>query len=205
MPSHDRTAGRREQSGVTIFDGQTESGFVAALAAPATTVIEAQCADNAGGLPAAALLLRLSTATATRLDAADAFASALLARFPHLGGQIAEIRFAVHEAVANAVIHGNLGLDSAMRSSVEELRRFAATMEARLGDPAHAGLPVTILARSCPGGLVISVEDGGAGFQPKTIRPPASAAAGGLGLSIIGKCCRRLRFSRGGRRISMLF
>ncbi len=194
-----------ERLNVTVFDGRDESDLAAALALPVAVCIDIQCTDPAADLPRASLLLRLSTATATRLDVADAFATALEPRFPHLADQLNGIRYAVQEAVGNAVIHGNLGLDGALRASLEELRQFAAAMEQRLGDPAHAGLPITIAARPCRGGIAVSVEDRGPGFHPPSIRPPPSAAAGGLGLAIIGQCCRRIRFSRGGRRITMLF
>ena len=190
---------------ITTFDGSDDDALAAALAPPATLCIDLACAESAVPPIRASLLLRLSTAAATRLDAANAFCSALADRAPYLTRDLGDVRYAVHEAIANAVMHGNLGLDSAMRSDMAGLSRFAEAMEQRLADPAHARLPVVIAARSLDGRVLISVEDQGRGFRPQDIRRPASAASGGMGLAIIAKCCRRLRFSKGGRRITMMF
>ncbi|MDO8607079.1 MAG: ATP-binding protein [Phaeospirillum sp.] len=184
-----RLAGMTGRVDVTIFDGPLETDLAAALAQPALICIDAQCLDRADPVPprSAILSLMVSTATATRLDVA------------------AEIRYAVQEAIGNAVIHGNLGLDGAMRASMEELRLFAAAMEQRLADPVHACLPITVAATHHEDGVAISVEDRGAGFHPSSVRAPVSAAAGGLGLTIIKKCCREIVFSLDGRRITMIF
>jgi anti-sigma regulatory factor (Ser/Thr protein kinase) len=188
-----------------MFDGRDDDALSLALALPATVCVDSGCADGADPPYHASLLLRLSTAAATRLDVANAFCAALKNRAPQLAGHLSDIRYAVHEAIANAVMHGNLGLDSGLRSDMAGLARFAEAMEQRLADPVHARLPVIIAARTLGDRVLISVEDQGMGFRPQDIRPPASAASGGMGLAIIAKCCRRVRFSKGGRRITMMF
>ena len=190
---------------ITTFDGSDDLALAAALAPPASFCMESACAQWGDPPRRAALSLRLSTAAASRLDAADAFCTALAERAPHLTGCMGDIRFAVHEAIANAVMHGNLGLDSGMRANLAGLTRFAEVMEQRLADPAHARLPVFIAARLIGDRILISVEDQGQGFRLQDVNRPASAAAGGMGLAIIAKCCRRIRFSKGGRRITMMF
>ena len=190
---------------ITIFDGTDDRALAAALASPASFCLDSACVQRGDPPRRAALSLHLSTSSAARLDAADAFCTAMAKRAPHLAGRLGDMRFAVHEAIANAVMHGNLGLDSAMRANLAGLTRFAEVMEQRLADPAHARLPVVIAARLSGDWLLISVEDKGRGFRLQDVSRPASAAAGGMGLSIIAKCCRRIRFSNGGRRITMMF
>ncbi|TAN56320.1 MAG: hypothetical protein EPN20_18935, partial [Magnetospirillum sp.] len=115
-----RPANTAEPMEITVFDGSTETDLATILAPPATVCLDAQCSGGSmAELPRATLLLRISTATATHLDVANAFTGALAARLPHLDRLAADIRYAVQEAVGNAVIHGNLGIDGAMRASME--------------------------------------------------------------------------------------
>ncbi|CAA7626946.1 ATP-binding protein [Magnetospirillum sp. SS-4] len=198
--------GRGDELRITVFDGRRDDDLSAALAPPAVCVIDAHCAGRAAsGLDEAFLTLRVSTATANRLDVADAFAWALEHRHPDLAGQTADIRYALQEAIGNAVIHGNLGLDGTLRGSLDSLRIFAAMMEERMADPERSGRPITLAARECPDGIIVSVEDCGDGFAPDRVRPSDNPAAGGMGLSIIRMYCRSVVFDMDGRRIIMTF
>src|SRR5262245_44047741 len=46
------------------------------------------------------------------------------------------LMMALHEALTNSVIHGNLGISSALREQSDEA--FALAVTARCADPAHA-------------------------------------------------------------------
>jgi anti-sigma regulatory factor (Ser/Thr protein kinase) len=191
---------------VRLFDGAELAELGSVLAPPANACLDVDCNRNVTFLlPVADFVLRLSTATANRVDVADCVIGALQDRHPHLAAKAADMRYALQEAVGNAVIHGNLGMDSGLRISMEGLREFALQLDQRLADPAHAQLPITISARIAQDGIAIVVDDRGAGFDPLAVRPPPSAAAGGMGLGIIRKCARTVSFGRGGRRITMVF
>lgn len=192
---------------VTVIDGSKTDDLPACLAPPTTCVIDAQCgADGALALEDSSVLtLRVSTATANRLDVAEAFAAALERRRPGLAGQAADIRYALQEAIGNAVIHGNLGLDGTLRGSLESLRVFAAMMDERMADADRSRRPITIIANDHSDGITVSVEDCGDGFSPDTVKPTDNPAAGGMGLVIIRMYCRSIAFDLGGRRIAMTF
>jgi hypothetical protein len=200
------TSPRRTGTRIAIFDGRQGPDLAALLGGAENGFVDVSC------LPAAsmpllphALVLRLSTLTALKSDAATAFAVAAAARFPDLAGLIDRVSMALQEAIGNAVMHGNLDLKTAQRGNLEGLVEFAAEMERRLADPSYAARPVTvgIVRRSV--GPVLWVDDCGRGFTPPEPRGILLSAGGGNGLAMIRACTRAIAFSRGGRRISMRF
>lgn len=199
----------RERPGcfqVRLFDGARENDLAAALAPPVNACLDVDCHHNVSFvLPTADFVARLSTSTANRLDVAEGVVNALLGRFAGLAAKAADMRYALQEAVGNAVIHGNLGMDSGLRATMEGLREFALQLDQRMADPEHAYRPITISAKVSGDDVALAVEDRGVGFDPLAVRPPESAAAGGLGLGIIRKCARKVSFGKGGRRITMVF
>ena len=94
----------------------------------------------------------------------------------------AEIELALREALANAVIHGNRE-DPAKKV---EVRCFCQPDR----------------------GMLLVVEDEGAGFDPKEIPDPTEAErlfeTHGRGLFLIRRTMDRVRFSRSGRRVTMV-
>lgn len=203
-----RLNGRHEEPlRVLVFDDGCAETLTTALAAPIDAAIDAGCGDEAAfSLPSALLTLRVSTATANRLELAQMFVDTLQIRHPEMEPLASRMMDALQEAVGNAVMHGNLGLDSRFRATLDGLRWFAAAMTERLANPVFARLPVTIAAQLRRGGIVVWVEDYGQGFDySEAPNLPPMSAAGGYGLSIILGSCDKVSFSRGGRRISMLF
>jgi len=97
-------------------------------------------------------------------------------------GHLAEIELALREALANAVIHGNRQ-DPATKVGV---RCFCQPDR----------------------GMLLVVEDEGAGFDPKEIPDPTQAErlfeTHGRGLFLIRRIMDRVRYSRSGRRVTMV-
>ncbi|RAU23009.1 hypothetical protein CU669_06445 [Paramagnetospirillum kuznetsovii] len=205
----DANGGAARPLAFSAFDSGKVEDLAQFLEAAVGVWIDVACKGHAAFQipPDADLVLRVSTAAAIRLDVADAVARAMMKRFQHLQPLESDIRCALQEAIGNAVIHGNLGLDGSLRATMEGLRIFSATMEQRQSDPALACLPITIRAKAHHDGVTFVVEDMGAGFTPPTIGPEPipAVAAGGLGLAIIHRCCAQLRFDSGGRCIDMAF
>lgn len=107
----------------------------------------------------------------------------------------------VSEALANAVIHGNLGFPG-LEASGTDFEGFYAGIEHRLALPDHGLRPIGITAAPVGRLLIIHVDDVGAGYQPV---PPGSdtSALSGRGLTLMRAFARSIRVSRGGRRTSL--
>ena len=154
------------------------------------------------------LELRISTASALQNNASHAFMEALACNMKTPLESMDGIHDALQEAVGNAIMYGNLGLDSALRKSMETLSKFGQEMNHRLTMPEYANLPLTVSAHWKPNYLGISVQDVGAGFTPNisddcyTSDPLAKS---GRGLKFIQEVAETIEFMDSGRCIQMSF
>jgi len=191
---------------VTLFDSRREDALDSALSSAATFVVDVGCDPPVAGMVTRphAFVLRIATAAAAQLEVAEAFTHALLARLPAAACCRGDLLVALQEAIGNAVMHGNLALDGALRRSRECLPRFGAAMAERIADPHYGRRPITISAEWRKHRLAVSVEDVGAGFDP-AFRPPDCRCPQGNGIADILSRCEEVTFSAGGRHISMVF
>lgn len=151
------------------------------------------------------LYLSLTTATAYRLQPAAVFRQAAARRFT-LSAEVGDaLELAVHEALANAVLHGNLGLDDMPKDDLDQLAAFWTAIEDRLGTPALAARRVHVWAEPTGRGLAVTVADEGAGYAAERPRQVDPERKSGRGLSIIRGLATRVVTSDGGRRITMEF
>lgn len=197
-----------EADSLRLFHGASEDDAGPLLASPAAWAVDLDCEAPASGLSrgSARLLLRISTEAACRLDAVGAVVDALCRRLPRVGAMESDLRLTLQEAVANAILHGNLALDGRLRRTREGLEAFTAAMGQRLADPHYAGRPVTIAADWNAAFLVLTVSDRGRGFVPPAVSVPVPPEAPcGRGILQIRGLCRRVSFGAGGRRIVMRF
>lgn len=70
----------------------------------------------------------------------------------------------LHEAVTNAVLHGNLGLGSSLRDSFAQMARLQRIIERRLADTGRGGRRVFVEASWTASMLHLLVRDCGEGF-----------------------------------------
>ncbi|CAO3407550.1 ATP-binding protein [Azospirillum largimobile] len=183
----------------------------------ATLLAEASGAD---------LYVNLTTATAHDLQLGGRLLTAIGARHPLSGHRRDDIELALHEAVSNALVHGNLGVAGMKELSARELERFSRDLGDRLADPVLAARRIAIAVRIDPprtapdnsdtiesdpaesppedGRALATVEitDQGAGFVPRQTEP---AGASGRGLGLIGNIADGLEIEEGGRRIRLRF
>lgn len=164
----------------------------------AALVAEAEASD---------LYLNLTTATAHDLQLGGRLLAALSARHPLEGDRRDDVELALHEAVSNALVHGNLGVAGMKELSAQELERFSRDLGDRLADPVLAGRRIVVTLRIDPaedGRLLATVEitDEGDGFTPG---PRAGSGASGRGLDLIGNIADGLAIEDGGRRIRLRF
>ncbi len=167
------------------------------------------------------LFASLTTATAKELALANHLVSALSARQTLRPDTRDDIELAVHEAISNALIHGNLQISSPEGLSINSLERFTSDVARRLTDPSFADRRIEAACTLAPGAVVIEVADQGLGYTPvrspsgppPARRPPPGTdhrqtivpLASGRGLDLIGALADSFEFQDGGRRIVMRF
>jgi len=150
------------------------------------------------------LYMALSTFSAHAVDAAHLFAAALTRRLFLKEGLAHAVETALHEAVVNAIVHGNLGMGSADRETVDGFARYCAQIESRLSDPGRADKWIEIAAQWTASEIVATVTDQGLGYRPGQ-GGAEEFEKSGRGLRIVRALTRDIRIDEGGRRIVMRF
>ncbi len=181
-----------------------------ALRAGARALVEL----DGDALPAAALdaaargvelHLSLTTATAFSLDVAALVAQALAERCPPAEARLHEIEVTLHEALTNAVIHGNLGLTSGPSDDPGAFSAFYDEVRRRLADPVRSARRIVVEAAWDGGFLELSVADQGDGYEsPAAVSAPISAKSG-RGLQIMRELASSIAVGEGGRRLTLRF
>lgn len=113
-----------------------------------------------------------------------------------------DLETCLHEAVSNALIHGNLGIGSHLRETVEASIRFSMLIEERLNDPDHAARLIFIRAAEIGAALIVSIGDQGAGMPhgvPKQTLEQARTRTVGRGLALMRGLTEDMRHCDGGR------
>lgn len=118
------------------------------------------------------------------------------------------IAMAFHEALVNALEHGNLELDSALKPDLFQDRDpYQETLESRIHDPRFAGRRVEVFMDSMPERFEVSIRDEGPGFDTRTaLEEPDDALTRscGRGLPLIRVVMDEIRFSPSGNQIWMV-
>lgn len=115
------------------------------------------------------------------------------------------VMLALHEALTNAVVHGNLAVPSALKQRGDDA--FTAAVAARCADPRHAERVVDIRATYDGFTLRWVVTDQGDGFDVATVlgrldaEGPDPTLPSGRGLMLIRAFTDSMRFEEGGRRL----
>jgi len=156
-----------------------------------------------------ALYVGLSSATAYRLQPARAVCRSLAERLSLTAAQVFDMEIALHEAVVNGVVHGNLGLFAGQHQSMESFSAFFQTVETHLDHPSSLECPLEIAALWTAERVLLMVRDQGEGYDyQKTLAENAAlmrCQAFGGGLVLIRNLSQGIRVSRGGRLVSMRF
>ncbi|WP_158240832.1 ATP-binding protein [Telmatospirillum siberiense] len=152
------------------------------------------------------LYMALSTATAYSLAPAHMFCNVLAERH-HLSPELRDaIELAVHEAVVNGLLHGNLEIGSGDRQSLEGLRRFGETISTQLRDPSLASRRIEVTAVVSEREVELAVIDSGPGYEAESLaaddRPDRKS---GRGLELIRHFAQAVEVGEGGRKLRMRF
>jgi Histidine kinase-like ATPase domain len=155
---------------VSPWDGASELSLARALQPPATACVEA-------GLPGAllgigglfhSLTLMVSTRAAFRVPVANAFIDGVDRRLHLADGLRVRMLTTLHEAVMNAVLHGNLGVGPRLRDDVEQVARRRRITEHRLAET-NLGARMVFIEASWPADRIyLLVRDCGEGFARET-------------------------------------
>jgi anti-sigma regulatory factor (Ser/Thr protein kinase) len=118
-----------------------------------------------------------------------------------------KVMLALIEAVTNAVVHGNLGISSALKE--QSGHEFADALAARCADPAYACRMVDIRASYDGSVLRWVITDQGAGFDVEAAlrrldEPPDLLRPSGRGLMMIRAFTDGMQFEDNGRRLTLL-
>ena len=112
------------------------------------------------------------------------------------------MELALQEAISNAVIHGNLSVQSLEDPSLSALARFSSEIEERLADPELANRRLKVAVQLGEGGTTVDVIDQGPGFTPGARK---SSVASGRGISLIESIVSAWELLDDGRRIRLRF
>ncbi|MBP2231304.1 anti-sigma regulatory factor (Ser/Thr protein kinase) [Azospirillum agricola] len=136
--------------------------------------------------------LSLTTGTAYGLQCAVLVCDELARRGGLRADQRSNVELCLHEAIANAIVHGNLGLSSATKNQPDGYRLFGQMLRDRLEDPAIKRRRIDIFCRWNAATVAIAVVDQGGGFDSGA----APAAVGGKARSGRGFVFMRALASR---------
>ena len=140
-------------------------------------------------------------------DVARIFTEALNARLQLTTGRRDKIQLALHEALVNGLIHGNLQIGSELRQSARDFVEYSRLLNERLNDPAYAQKSVSIWATWNDKKLEIKIRDEGAGYAISTAmqKKPELKAKSGRGLRLIATTADSCTIEDFGREITLSF
>ena len=182
------------------------------LAEPGAVVVEARDDQPPPGdwaavvVPANGFYLSVATATAFSIQVAPLVVAVLARRGVLAVDKRSVVELCLQEAVANAIIHGNLGISSTAKDHPEGYRVFSQLVNGRLGDPELRERRIEVFVRWTGLVLDISVSDQGSGFDIAKL--PAEADSGsrsGRGFVFMRALASRVVVTDGGRCTSLRF
>lgn len=114
------------------------------------------------------------------------------------------ISLCLHEALVNAIIHGNLEISSSLKNEFPE--KFEKLLRKRENMPEFANRKVFIRCQITTKHLKFEIEDEGKGFIPKTLQDsdPLTMIPTGRGILIISAFMDEVYWNKTGNRITMI-
>lgn len=128
------------------------------------------------------------------------------------GAPWVSLKTAVQEAIANAVLHGNLEIGTELRDNLKTLDDFTNQVSMRLSDSQFGCRSISIFATLDDDQLRIRVLDQGSGMSPDVFVNSGQRkniqqmnAPSGRGLHIIRNCTESVTLGASGRELEMVF
>jgi CheY-like chemotaxis protein len=124
----------------------------------------------------------------------------------HHGDGDLHLPIALHEAIVNAIIHGNLEVPGQLRES--DSAAYLENINQRQVTPPYSDRRVHVIARETPGELMYVIRDEGPGFDTSTVPDPTDTdelqKSTGRGLYLIRTFMDEVRFNEAGNEITMI-
>lgn len=207
--------GGPEGADVLVMDQMTTQRLEGLVATPVRGIVEYREDEEplARRIAAAAmagtsgLYLALTTPTAfNQVDTAKIVCDALVARGALPLHMRANVEMALHETVANGILHGNLRTNIGLKDDTEFYAAFCDHLKDLLENADVHRRWIEITASWTADELDIAVDDEGDGYDPERADADApEPIAHGRGLAIVSALASEVTVSRGGRRTSLRF
>jgi CheY-like chemotaxis protein len=118
------------------------------------------------------------------------------------------LTIALHEALSNGIVHGNLEVSSSLRRDAGSEEAFHRLIARRRAQPAFRDRRIHLLARVTPDAASFVVRDEGRGFNPTLLPDPRDPSnletIGGRGLLLIRTFMDEVRHNDAGNEITMI-
>lgn len=193
---------------VTLLADVTDDRLAAALQPPTAACIEVVSgqAPDLSRLRLDGLYLDLSTMTAYGQEPAHQFLDAVAERVGLSEERRSMMELALHEALVNAMVHGNLEIGQISKESLDDFIQFCQLIETRLADP-HYGPRRVVMFAQWPGETIdVTIEDVGPGYDAAILDEPVELEKKcGRGLFLIRDIAQEISIEEGGRRLVMRF
>lgn len=199
----------------------TEENLADVLFHPVESVVDSRCHKEAiaaffakvASIPKSfhKMGVLLTSPVVYNVNIAEIFVEALSKRLSLSKTRIMGIHFALHEAIVNGLIHGNLQIGSEYRQSALVLAEYGRLLDERINNPAYADKSLKILASWNRKKLEIRIRDEGVGYQmPASGGQNATLAScgrgkSGRGLLIIAGIADSCTLDDFGREITLTF
>ncbi|EWY39574.1 hypothetical protein N825_05640 [Skermanella stibiiresistens SB22] len=213
-PAASRTNERSAEVPILLLGNMTTERLSSILYGPHRIVVEFPESGSRTGLTdrlmsdggANTFRLSVTTATAFKVECAKLVCDALAYRGVLPESSRFQVEIALHEIVANAILHGNLEIESHLKARPEQYETYCAHLRERLAEPERGGRWIDIAAGWDGAGLSLSVMDQGNGFRSDTAEAmPEATGSFGRGLGIVRSIATDVVTHDGGRRTVMWF
>lgn len=154
------------------------------------------------------LFCLLPARLAYSLPVAEALVRAVEAR---IDADLGLAELAIHEALANSVLHGALGIGHAGLEGAADMSPHNQLVATALDDRNRGAMPVMVrvsirpAAHENPVGIDVVVADTGGGFSPEAAGAHAGTTLFGRGITLMKTVATSIGFDDGGRRTLLSF
>jgi anti-sigma regulatory factor (Ser/Thr protein kinase) len=202
---------------VIVFPADSPGALAAALALPARCCIENDVlVHDRGGVerlrrvepsrsPGHSIDLLITARAAYDMQLAPMICHALMARGAIRSENTSNIALALHEAIANAIVHGCFEVEGFPRNSLEGFAAYSQSLQARRANPEFAHRVVEIVADWSGDLLQIQISDNGPGYAVPDGEQAPVADRLNRGLALIRAVTDKFAVDQGGCRATLWF
>jgi hypothetical protein len=147
------------------------------------------------------LALVVSTVTAFSCDLTRLLCQSVATRVGLSQEQLVDMEIAIQEAIANGLVHGNLGIDSSRRASIDTFDEHCRLTEERLAAPEYGQRRIFLFVRWDNKCVEFTIKDEGDGYDACM----TDVRYSGRGLKLITDLAESVSSDDNGRSITLRF